>query len=569
MSAEGKGSKKTVDTIELLIEKKVISEDQVRIASTEAGSTSKKEIVDKLIDMGFVSSSTISELFGDGDKKNTFDLKSTIIDANLIKKVPKSFAAKYNVIPVQFENKIVKVGMSDIFNIVVIDKLKDFFPNDFKIETIYFPEADIIAAVDQYYGYELSIEGILKELEQSGKEEEDETTLKGDYTSPMVRLIDSILADAIHVNASDLHFEPEESFLRLRYRIDGKMVQIRSLHRGYWPSMVVRLKIMSGMNIAETRKPQDGRINSQILGRKIDFRVSAQPTIHGENFVMRILDEKGSILSLQALGFLKRDIALFSKLVKKPEGMIILTGPTGSGKTTTLYTLLNKINDAQKNIMTLEDPVEYRLPLIRQSNIKHDIGLTFAAGIRSLLRQDPDVILVGEIRDKETAIAATQAAMTGHQVYSSLHTNDAVSAIPRLVNMGVPSFLLSGSVVCLVAQRLARKLCEFCKTPTALTPLEKKILGPKYSKINKIYKAKGCDKCGKAGYKGRVVIAEILQFDDEIDYMVSVDAKRKEILEYAKSKGFITMDDDGIEKVVRGFTDIDELMRVVNLTHKF
>jgi type II secretory ATPase GspE/PulE/Tfp pilus assembly ATPase PilB-like protein len=558
-----------VDTVELLLEKKVISEDQVRIASTEANSKNRKDIVEKLIDMGFVSASTVSEIFGGDKKEDDFDLKTAIIDPNIIKKVPKSFANKYNLIPVKYSNKVVTVAMSDIFNIVALDRIKDFFPNDFKIETVYFSESDIIAAIDQYYGYELSIEGILKELEKSNAEEGDEVALKGDYTSPMVRLIDSILADAIHVGASDLHFEPEESFLRLRYRVDGKMAQVRSLHKGYWPSMSVRLKIMSGMNIAETRKPQDGRINSQILGRKIDFRVSAQPTIHGENFVMRILDEKGSILSLQKLGFLKRDIAIFNKLVKKPEGMIILTGPTGSGKTTTLYTLLNKINDAQKNIMTLEDPVEYRLPLIRQSNIKHDIGLTFSAGIRSLLRQDPDVILVGEIRDKETAIAATQAAMTGHQVYSSLHTNDAVSAIPRLINMGVPAFLLSGSVICLVAQRLARKLCPDCKTPSELNPLERKILGKKYAKVKKIYKAKGCSKCGETGYKGRVVIAEIMQFDEEVDYMVSEGANRKKILDYSKSKGFVTMDEDGIEKVVRGLTDFDELMRVVNLTHKF
>jgi len=567
--SEDKKNKKTIDTIELLLKKKVISKDQVRIASTEANSKNKKDIVDKLIDMGFISASTISEIFGDDGKKKTFNLKSAIIDQKLIKKIPKNFATKYNAIPVEYKNKVVTVAMSDIFNIVAIDKLKDFFPSNFKIETTYFPESDIIAAIDQYYGYELSIEGILKELEKSDTEEEDENKLRGDYTSPMVRLVDSILADAIHVEASDIHFEPEESFLRLRYRVDGKMLQARSLHKGYWPSMAVRLKIMSGMNIAETRKPQDGRIDAQILGRKIDFRVSAQPTIHGENFVMRILDEKGSILSLPSLGFLKRDIALLSKLVKKPEGMIILTGPTGSGKTTTLYTLLNKINDIEKNIMTLEDPVEYRLPLIRQSNIRHDIGLTFASGIRSFLRQDPDVILVGEMRDKETSIAATQAAMTGHQVYSSLHTNDAVSAIPRLINMGVPSFLLSGSIICLVAQRLSRRLCDFCKKLKPVTSLEKKILGKKYVDITQIYKAHGCRKCNESGYKGRVVIAEVLAFDDEIDSMVSEEASRKTILKYAKENGFITMDDDGIEKVVKGLIDIDELMRVVNLTHKF
>ena len=459
--------------------------------------------------------------------------------------------------------------MSDVFDIVAIDQVRRYFPPNFRINPVYVAEVDILQSIDQYYDYEMSIEGILKEIESpnSKKNINDETQLKGDYKSPMVRLVDAILTDAVHRGASDLHFEPENLFLRIRYRIDGKMVQIRSVHKDYWPAIAVRIKIMSGMNIAESRKPQDGRINSEILGRKIDFRVSTQPTIYSENIVMRILDEKQSILSLDKLGFSEHSINLIKKMVQRPEGVIILTGPTGSGKTTTLYTVLNYINSIDKNIMTLEDPVEYHIPLIRQSNIRHDVGMDFASGIKALLRQDPDVILVGEIRDKDTAITAIQAAMTGHQVYTSLHTNDALGAIPRLMNIGVPNYLMSGSLICVVAQRLARKLCTHCKKEHPLDAFEKRLLGPKHSNIHKIFKAEGCDKC-RGGYKGRVVICEVLPFDRELDELVVSEASRKEMLAHALKQGFLPMVEDGVEKVIAGITDLKELMRVVDMTER-
>jgi general secretion pathway protein E/type IV pilus assembly protein PilB len=458
--------------------------------------------------------------------------------------------------------------MSDIFDIVALDRVKRFFPPTFSIHPVYVSETDIMQAIDQYYDYEMTIEGISKEIESGGIKETDEEQLRGDYKSPMVRLVDAIFTDAVHKGASDLHFEPEDLFLRIRYRIDGKMVQIRSLHKDYWSSIAVRIKIMSGMNIAETRKPQDGRINSEILGRKIDFRVSSQPTINGENIVLRILDEKQSILSLDRLGFTQHSIDLLKKVIQRPEGVIILTGPTGSGKTTTLYTILNYINSIDQNIMTLEDPVEYHIPLIRQSNIRTDIGVEFASGIRAILRQDPDVILVGEIRDKETAIAAIQAAMTGHQVYSSLHTNDALGAIPRLMDMGVPPYLMVGTLICVVAQRLARKLCIHCKEEQPVTVFEKRLLGQKYGHLTKLFKAKGCEKCGNSGYKGRVVVNEILPFDRELDELVAKGATRKELYNYIIEHGFIPMVEDGLQKVSLGITDLKELMEVVDMTDR-
>ena len=319
------------------------------------------------------------------------------------------------------------------------------------------------------------------------------------------------------------------------------------------------------MNIAESRKPQDGRIETEILGRKIDFRVSSQPTVNGENIVMRILDESQSILSLREIGMNNHNLKLLSKLVRKPNGVIIITGPTGSGKTTTLYTILSEINSIDKNIMTLENPVEYHIPLIRQSNIKEDVGMSFGKGIESIMRQDPDVILIGEIRNKETAIAAIQSAMTGHQVFSSLHTNDALSAIPRLENIGVPSYLLAGTIICVIAQRLTRKLCENCKITRPINDLEKKLL-KKYPKVTHVSHPKGCDRCNNAGYYGRTPLMEILPFDKNIDDMILNRASRSDFANYMKKMGFMSMSDDAILKIAQGVTTLDEVSKVVDMT---
>lgn len=553
-----------------LIEKKVISEDQLEIALKEQlRLKNTKTISAILVDMGFVSEGALGEILNETTGTKKFDIKSSIIDSKLVKRIPKEFAINNKLMPISHDSHSINIAMADVFDIVAIDQVKRFFPPHFKLNPVYVPEVDILHALDQYHSYEMSIEGILKEIENIDIQAiSNESDLRGDYKSPMVRLVDAILTDAVHRAASDIHFEPENSFLRIRYRIDGKMVQVRSIHKEHWSAISVRIKIMSGMNIAETRKPQDGRINSEIIGRKIDFRVSTQPTIHGENIVMRILDEKQSILSLDSLGFSAYHINLLKRMVQRPEGVIILTGPTGSGKTTTLYTILNYINSIDKNIMTLEDPVEYRIPLIRQSNIRMDVGMDFASGVKSILRQDPDVILIGEVRDKDTAMSAIQAAMTGHQVYTSLHTNDALAAIPRLMNIGVPNYLMAGSLIGIFAQRLARKLCSDCKAPEPLSDIEKKIMGPKYSNINTIMKSKGCQKCNNTGYKGRTVIAEILVFDRDLDDMVSSSKTRKEMMDYVLSKGFVSMQEDGLHKVSAGILDLKELTRVVDLTER-
>ncbi len=560
----------STDIAARLLEKKVVSEDQLAIASKEQERLhGTKTIAAILVEMGFISEGALGEILNESSTIKKFDIKSAIIDARLVKKIPKDFAIHNKLIAISYNNNTVTLGMSDVFDIVALDQVRRLFPPHFKILPVYVSEADILHAIDQYYEYEMSIEGILKEIEGSQNNNiNDEAHLRGDYRSPMVRLVDAILTDAVHRSASDLHFEPENLFLRIRYRIDGKMVQVRSIHKDYWSAIAVRLKIISGMNIAETRKSQDGHIQSEILGRRIDFRVSTQPTINGENIVLRILDEKQSILSLEKLGFNEHSINLVNKMIKRPEGVIIFTGPTGSGKTTSLYTIINSINSVDKNIMTLEDPVEYHIPMVRQSNIKTESGIDFAAGIKAILRQDPDVILVGEMRDKETATTAIQAAMTGHQVYSSLHTNDALGTIPRLMNMGIPSYLIAGSLIGVVAQRLTRKLCQNCKKEHPIEEFERKLLGPKYNHILTLYKASGCEQCGQSGYKSRIVINEILIVDRELDDLIMNNTSRKEMLNYIISKGFKPMIEDGIEKVISGVIDLKELMTAVDMTDR-
>jgi general secretion pathway protein E/type IV pilus assembly protein PilB len=553
------------DIAQKLLKEKVISHDQLEIVKKEQiRLKNTKTIGAILVSMGFITEKALGEVLNQTTGVKKFDLKSCIIDPNLIKIIPKTVCVNNSLIPLFVDGKNVTIAMSDIFDIVGMDRIKKLFPGDYRIKPVYAATSDILNTIDQYYDYEMSIDGILKEIE-SGKAVINESDVNNDYSSPMVRLVNAILADAVHKRASDIHFEPENYFLRIRYRIDGKMVQVRSVHKDHWKTIAVRLKIISDMNIAESRKPQDGRIETEILGRKIDFRVSSQPTVNGENIVMRILDESQSILSLREIGMNNHNLKLLSKLVRKPNGVIIITGPTGSGKTTTLYTILSEINSIDKNIMTLENPVEYHIPLIRQSNIKEDVGMSFGKGIESIMRQDPDVILIGEIRNKETAIAAIQSAMTGHQVFSSLHTNDALSAIPRLENIGVPSYLLAGTIICVIAQRLTRKLCENCKITRPINDLEKKLL-KKYPKVTHVSHPKGCDRCNNAGYYGRTPLMEILPFDKNIDDMILNRASRSDFANYMKKMGFMSMSDDAILKIAQGVTTLDEVSKVVDMT---
>jgi type IV pilus assembly protein PilB len=559
-----------------LINKGLISQDQLETAlkeqrsqEIESGTGKQKMIGEILIKMGFVTESALSEVLTKDSGVKIFDIKKAVLDPKLIRQVPKEVSIRYKAVPVALEGDVVKVVISDIYNILAIDQIHKYFPSASKIIPVYGTEPDILEIIDQYHGYETSIEGILKEIETGTVDKKNQISgeVEG-YINPTVRLVDAIVIDAIKKGASDIHFEPEDTFLRVRYRIDGKMIQIRSFHKEYWPAVVVRLKIMSNMNIAETRYPQDGRTSYYVLGRDIDFRVATHPTIFGENIVMRILDKHKALLPLESLGFSTHNEHLILKLLRKPEGIIIVTGPTGSGKTTTLYSMLNYINSVDINIMTLENPVEYQLPMLRQSDVKEDKGMDFVSGIKSLMRQDPDVIFVGEIRDEDTASMAMRAAMTGHKVFSTLHTNDAFGAIPRLIDIGVPSHLLAGTLTCVISQRLLRKLCVKCKTEKTANEEELKILGIDSGVETIIPVRNGCDECSGSGYKGRFAAHEIFPLDKGMDDLISNGATRKIMITYAMEKGFIPILQDGIDRVIDGITDVDEIIRVLDVTER-
>ncbi|HKW38706.1 MAG TPA: GspE/PulE family protein, partial [Burkholderiales bacterium] len=475
----------------------------------------------------------------------------------------------YHIFPVALDRQQRKfiVALADTNNIVALDQLRAHLKGDYEIELRIAGDSEIERAIEHYYGHEFSIDGILKEIETG---EIDYTTVaEGDeYSQPVVRLISALLADAVERGGSDIHFEPEQNFLRIRYRIDGVLRQIRSLHKTYWPAMAVRIKVMAKMNIAETRAPQDGRISLMLTGRAVDFRVSSQATSHGENIVLRILDRQKGIVPLDQLGLEASQLQLLKRMIARPEGIILLTGPTGSGKTTTLYSVLNHINNDGLNIMTLEDPVEYPMTLIRQTSVNEAAKMDFGNGIRSLMRQDPDVILVGEIRDEDTATMAFRAAMTGHQVYSTLHTNSAVGAVPRLLDIGIVPDILAGNIIGVVAQRLVRRLCKHCKQAYQASPSERNMTGAKAEKAPTLYRAVGCDQCDYQGYRGRMAIIELLKMDDELDELIAHRATGREMQKAAVAKGFRTLADDGVRRVLDGSTSLEELIRVVDLTDR-
>lgn len=549
---------------EKLINLGLVSEDQMQVALTEQ-KNSKKLLGAILVEMGFITESALGEVLAESSGTQKFDIRATMLDSAVVRSIPKELAQRHKVVPVGFENGVLQLAMADVYNVLAIDQVRRHVERGTKIVPVYATDSEILEVIDQYYEYEVAVDGILREIETGIRENNKLDGRQEGYVNPTVRLVNALLMDAIKLGASDIHFEPEGNFLRLRFRIDGQMVQIRSFHRDYWSAMAVRVKIMAGMNIAETRNPQDGRISYNVLGREVDFRVATQPTVHGENIVMRLLDKTKSLVPLENLGFSDHNINVLKKLLKRPEGIIIVTGPTGSGKTTTLYSILSYINDIGTNIMTLEDPVEYQLPLIRQSSVREGSGMDWLTGIKSLMRQDPDIIFVGEVRDEDTALMAVRAALTGHQVFTTLHTNDALGAIPRLGDIGVPAHLLAGTLIGSLAQRLARKLCQKCKKPRAATAEECRILGQQSATV---YEPGGCAACRNKGFKGRTAIVEILRVDRGLDELIATHATRKVMLEYALENGFVTMQQDGISKVLSGEITLDELINTIDLTDR-
>ena len=549
-----------------LLEQGVITRDQLGIALTEQKNISLP--LEKLVvSLGFASEAVVRDILGEVLNQESIELSDVVPDIKAQKLIPKEMAYRLNILPIVFdaENNILTIAMADTNDLLILDKVRSHVGGGIRLRKLLSGEIEIKNSIDKFYGYEFSIDGILKEIETGEFSYGSRGVEDEEYSHPLVRLVNAILSDAVKRGASDIHLEPEEHFIRIRYRIDGVLKQIRSLHRNYWPSITVRLKVMAGMNIAEMHVPQDGRFSLTIYGHPIDFRVASQITTYGENIVIRVLDRRKGIVPIAKLGFSDRDMTTLRAMMACPEGIILVTGPTGSGKTTTLYSMLNELNSEHVNIMTLEDPVEYPIPLIRQTSVNTAVKLDFSNGIRSILRQDPDIILVGEVRDRKTADLAFQAAMTGHKVYSTLHTNSAIGAIPRLLDIGVLPDILTGNIVGIVAQRLIRLLCEACKESYRATNPEKLLLGVAPGEELTLYKARGCHCCEQQGYKGRMALLEILRMDTELDDLVARRSTVHEIANIAYKKGFKPLYVNGIVAIKKGLTSIEEVSRVVDL----
>ncbi len=544
----------------------IISDDQLNVALQEKKITGRM-LGEILVDLGFISEEVLIKFLAESSGFDLFDPKTTIVDGDALALIEKEVALKNSLLPISMDNDELLVAMADPYDVVVLDLLRRYVPRGTQIKPMVATSKTLSDAIDAAYGYASSISAILKELEEHGAEI-DMATLgeEAAFSHPIVRLVNALVFDAVKLGVSDLHFEPEENFIRLRYRKDGVLYTAQILHKQHWSGISQRIKIMSGMNIADKLSPQDGRFSLNVGGREADFRVSSLPTVNGENIVIRVLDKSSSIMPMRGLGFSEHNLNMIKHAQSKPEGIIIVTGPTGSGKTTSLYSMLNEINDVAVNIQTLEDPVEYSLPMIRQTHVREGV-LEFGDGIKALLRQDPDIIFIGEIRDQTTAEMALKASMTGHQVYTTLHTNDSFGALPRLLDLGLKPGMIAGAIVAVFAQRLTRKLCGSCKVAYKPDADECEFLGVEQAGALTIFKAKqgGCDACGGQGYSGRTAVVEILSFDEEMDDLVAASHSKADLKAAAVKKGFKSMRDDGILKVLEGVTDFQALAKVVDL----
>jgi len=548
----------------------LVSADQIQIALLEQKKTGK-QLGDALIALGFVTEEAMREALGQTLGQQTILLQTVLADPEALQRLPKAMASRFQVFPVSFTPETQKLVLASPKpnDIIAADQIRAHVGLGVSISWRLASAADVLAAIDQFYGYELSIDGIIHEIETGQIDMASLTQGQGGYSHPVVRLVDALLSDGVHKLASDIHFEPEGQFLRIRYRIDGVLRQVRVLHGRYWSAMLVRLKLVAGMNIAESRAPQDGRVSLSIGGRNVDFRAAVQPTIHGENFVLRVLDAKRGIVDYDKLGLTDRQYDILNLMLARPEGIILVTGPTGSGKTTTLYSVLSHMNEESVNIMTLEDPVEYPITRIRQTSIADGSKIDFSDGVRSLMRQDPDIILVGEVRDKDTAEMAFRAAMTGHQVFTTLHTNSALRSFQRIKDLGVSPEVMAGNIIGIVAQRLLRRLCTHCREPVEVTPggIEARLLGD-HAMGRTVYRphAGGCEACGFQSYKGRLAIMELLRMDSSLDELITRNASLGELSSHALAHGFTPIAEDGLRRVLEGITSIEEVGRVVDLT---
>ncbi|QTM99968.1 type II secretion system protein GspE [Sediminibacillus dalangtanensis] len=529
---------------DLLKEAGVLTETE--IVETLEHKKQGQKLGDALLEQGFITEQQLLEVLELQLGIQSVSLYRYPIDQKLTELVPKEMAQRNVLMPLNLRENTMTVAMNDPIDYFSIDDLE--LSTGFDIKPVIASKDDILQAINKYYD------------QKDFALEEDDADLADD--APAVRIMDQLLQTGVHLKASDIHLDPAEDSLSVRYRVDGMLHKERTIPKRLQNSLTARMKIMANLNITETRLPQDGRIRVIIDEKPIDLRISILPTVFGEKIVIRILDLSNIVKKLTDLDFSEENYHDYRKLIQQPSGLILLTGPTGSGKTSTLYASINQLNREEVNIITVEDPVEYQLEGINQVQVNAKIGLDFAAGLRSILRQDPNIIMVGEIRDTETAEIAVRSSLTGHMVFSTLHTNSAMAAIPRLFDMKVEPYLVVSSLSGIMAQRLVKKLCKDCKQSRELNNMEKEIFDRHNIAIDKLYEGKGCNSCRQTGYKGRTAIQELLVIDDAIRQMMMENSSMAEMKKYLKQNGMKFLMDDGLEKVKQGTTSLEEVLRV-------
>ncbi|HEX3014938.1 MAG TPA: ATPase, T2SS/T4P/T4SS family [Desulfobacteria bacterium] len=547
---------------ELLIEHGLVTPEQVREAQAIEEKTGDK-LGAILVKLGYLTELDLMAVLELQLGIPFVNIAQTPVEAKVAQLIPESLATRYKVLPIGIRSDKLVLAMSDPMNVFVIDDIR--ISTGMDIYPVLATETDIMLGIKQYLGVKESLDSLMEDLgpEVEQIEEEQEEIEEVIEEGPIVRLVNSMIAQAVASGASDIHVEPMAKEVVVRYRIDGVLHKAMSSPRRTQAALLSRLKIMSNLDIAEKRLPQDGRFAVKVEGKEIDIRVSSLPTVHGEKIVMRILDKSEGLRPLDKLGMLPHMLETFEKLIGEPYGMLLMTGPTGSGKTTVLYSALQELNNEETNIITVEDPVEYTIGGINQVNVNVKAGLTFASGLRSILRQDPDVVMVGEIRDAETASIAIGAALTGHFVLSTLHTNSAAATISRLMDMGIEPFLISASIVGVMAQRLVRRICPNCKEEYQVSPILAEQLHLEHD--TRFYRGRGCRFCNNTGYQGRMPVQELLVYNQEIKDLILARASADEIEKVAIKAGMETLWMDGLAKAKAGLTSLEEVMTVVSM----
>jgi len=554
-----------------LVDEGLVTKEQLTMAAIKA--QQEDETLGKvLIKLGFVTEEQLIKFIGDKMEIPYVNIKNYTIDRKVLELIPEKIARHYKILPLFKIENVLTIAMPDPLDVISLDEISAVVEG-YKVEPVIASSESIQVAIDQWYGVGTARQGLIDELVEefadTVKEEERKPTrempdmrlrLEAE-DAPIVRLVNSLIVQAMLEEASDIHLEPQRDSMAVRFRIDGFLYHRQELPLNMTAPITARIKIMSGLDISKKRIPQDGRMGLIIRDKNIDIRTSTFPSMHGENVVLRILDKSRETPTLSELGFSEEDLIIFRKMIKATKGIILATGPTGSGKTTTIYSAINALSIADKNVMTIEDPIEYEIRGVVQSQVNIQAGITFANALRSILRQDPDIIYVGEIRDRETAEIAVHSALTGHLVLSTLHTNDAVGAIMRLCDIGIEPVLLESVFNCSFAQRLVRKICPKCKKEYQPDESLLKRLG--FSLSTKFYKGEGCEACGGIGYRGRIGIFEILVVNKDIRALIVKRASEDKIMEVARSQGMKTLFEDGLLKVMKGITTLEEIMRVI------